>query len=643
MKPINKLHSRLQRTALGWTELWISLPFIGAGSYFALAGLGLLPLPGKANAPLWVIGAVGLVFALGGMMLLVQATAGLWERRRRAGLDGVQRQLPWVADYPWNPAGIGDRAYLRPLRALAGTLMLGLILLPFNWWAFYNEAGPLAVQIVVGLMDLGFSLTLLHFLYRLAQYLKYGSSELALLRFPAAPGEPLELQYHGPMPGPLKATLRFIEERLENGGRRQSLRCYEHYSASQTLTPTPGAGTLPIRFQLPQNPEWVTRLTPDPGVRYWELLLEAKAPGIDFSTRFPLPVYRRSRGQAQRPPPRPPARARRRFAFPYAFEIGLPLALFGLLWLALVLAPETSRRFADAGLQLWRQQTAAWRLHPVTGIGSSAMAARTGPDGRIWVLTKYSLDRFDRGQRENLLNPQHYRERFEHKMNALSSLLVTGPDEAWVGSWYGELFHYRSGEWRQLTLRGEPIEARIYGMVPDAGGLLLASARGLWRWADLEQRLFPLEGLPSERVEAIALAPGGEICAGIGSRLWCHPGSGWRLRWQAPGPILALAPLNAGAWLLGTHRGFYRLDAKAEPGPVQLPGQWITGFQRDGAALWVGTWRGGLFRRQGERWQSYPVDDISELTLDQEGGLWLAVYSQGLLHIPRRTVAGLLR
>ena len=41
------------------------------------------------------------------------------------------------------------------------------------------------------------------------------------------------------------------------------------------------------------------------------------------------------------------------------------------------------------------------------------MAARTGPDGRVWVLTKYSLDRFDRGQRENLLNPQPYRERFE--------------------------------------------------------------------------------------------------------------------------------------------------------------------------------------------------------------------------------------
>ena len=114
-------------------------------------------------------------------------------------------------------------------------------------------------------------------------------------------------------------------------------------------------------------------------MRYWELLLEAKAPGIDFCTRFSLPVHPCSRSQVQRAGPRPPARAPRRFAVPYVFEIGLPLALFGLLWLALVLAPETSRRFTDAGLQLWHQQAAAWRLYPVTGIGTSPWRHAPGP------------------------------------------------------------------------------------------------------------------------------------------------------------------------------------------------------------------------------------------------------------------------
>jgi hypothetical protein len=101
--------------------------------------------------------------------------------------------------------------------------------------------------------------------------------------------------------------------------------------------------------------------------------------------------------------------------------------------------------------------------------------------------------------------------------------------------------------------------------------------------------------------------------------------------------------VNAGERLLRTHHDFYRLNATPEPGPVQLPEQWISGFRRDDAALWVSTWRGGLFRRPGKRGEASPVDDISEFALDHEGGVWLAVCTQGLLHAPRRTVAEPLR
>jgi hypothetical protein len=55
---------------------------------------------------------------------------------------------------------------------------------------------------------------------------------------------------------------------------------------------------------------------------------------------------------------------------------------------------------------------------------------------------------------------------------------------------------------------------------------LLANAHALWRWADREQQLLPVEGLPSERVEAIARAADSAVFTGIGSRLSCNPGSG---------------------------------------------------------------------------------------------------------------------
>ena len=63
-KTIAKVDSRLARSSYGWGALIMGLPFVVVGGYFALAGFGYLPLPGKANAPLWVIGAVGLSFAL---------------------------------------------------------------------------------------------------------------------------------------------------------------------------------------------------------------------------------------------------------------------------------------------------------------------------------------------------------------------------------------------------------------------------------------------------------------------------------------------------------------------------------------------------------------------------------------------------
>ena len=78
MKSINKVDSRLMRTSYGWAALLMSLPFVGMGVFFALAGFGLIPLPGKANAPLWIIGFIGLMFAFAGLLLMFHSLRGLW-------------------------------------------------------------------------------------------------------------------------------------------------------------------------------------------------------------------------------------------------------------------------------------------------------------------------------------------------------------------------------------------------------------------------------------------------------------------------------------------------------------------------------------------------------------------------------------
>jgi hypothetical protein len=46
------------------------------GLYFMLASLGVLPPPGRANAPMWIVFFAGLVFFLGGVAVIIPAAAG---------------------------------------------------------------------------------------------------------------------------------------------------------------------------------------------------------------------------------------------------------------------------------------------------------------------------------------------------------------------------------------------------------------------------------------------------------------------------------------------------------------------------------------------------------------------------------------
>ncbi len=53
--------------------------FAAGGLYFVLVGARVLPPPGGGdglNAPLWVVGAVGLVFLPAGLAVIIQAVAG---------------------------------------------------------------------------------------------------------------------------------------------------------------------------------------------------------------------------------------------------------------------------------------------------------------------------------------------------------------------------------------------------------------------------------------------------------------------------------------------------------------------------------------------------------------------------------------
>ena len=71
----------------------------------------------------------------------------------------------------------------------------------------------------------------------------------------------------------------------------KGLVCYELWRAEKAVEPGTFAPEVTVAFDLPDDPELANRLD-GTNVRYWELAVDAEAPGVDFSTTFVLPVYR---------------------------------------------------------------------------------------------------------------------------------------------------------------------------------------------------------------------------------------------------------------------------------------------------------------------------------------------------------------
>lgn len=227
-------------------------------------------------------------------------------------------------------------------------------------------------------------------------------------------------------------------------------------------------------------------------------------------------------------------------------------------------------------------------------------------------MRKYKVVRFAGKRSEVLLDSQL----FTHPVNALSALLASGPDEAWVGSWYGELFHYRDN-------------------------LYLASGDGLWRWSMQHHDLLPIHEVPTGAVQALSQHEH-MLCDGIGKALWCLGHQGWRPHWQAPTVITALHPRSNGGWLLGGRNGYFCLTRNGALAGQDLQGVNITGFVRQSERLWIATWEDGLLSQDGDEWKAFKADSLSAIAIDTDGGLWMAAYDTGLIRMSLQQAAALL-
>jgi len=301
---IQKLSLMTPRTAYGGGAVLLALPFVGAGTFFALTGFRVVDVGMKPNTPFWVVGCIGLAFAFAGLIVGFHGVRGLLRRARRDVLKEHGRgDRPWLVDFP-DGKEITDRAGSRVVGAAVGAGFFAFFLAPFNWWAYFSGQGPFMVKGIVGLFDLLALLAAGRVVYLTLQYAWYGASTLRCHDFPFLPGGRLVVTFLPNRFEELKATLRFVEERTEvsGSGRNRNVRQVAEslYEDIAELAPGSMTSEVEIAFDLPDDPALTNDLG-GPRVRYWELLLEADVEGIDFRTTFPLPVYARQAAASAQP------------------------------------------------------------------------------------------------------------------------------------------------------------------------------------------------------------------------------------------------------------------------------------------------------------------------------------------------------
>jgi len=294
----------VSRTTIhGWPSVLLGSPFAGAGAFILLIGLGKVEMdPSKIHAPMWVISAAGSMFLLAGLWFIWHGLDGVRRKAKIKAVKTTRASSPWLWDYEWQALGISDNKLKKVIHAVLMLIMFGVFLAPFHWWAFVSDKGTFMVKAIVIFfyVIVGFGGGY-YFIKNLAMFLKYGNSRLRFSDFPFFLGGKLSLVLVG-LPSEInqmQLDLRFIEEKYETyqrGNERESrVVCYQLYHESRILHGGEVASSdkLSLEWDLPDDVDMTTTLSQRPA-RFWELEVKADTPGVDYHSRFLLPVYARS-------------------------------------------------------------------------------------------------------------------------------------------------------------------------------------------------------------------------------------------------------------------------------------------------------------------------------------------------------------
>lgn len=326
-----------------------------------------------------------------------------------------------------------------------------------------------------------------------------------------------------------------------------------------------------------------------------------------------------------------------------AFEIKAGIVIAALLIAPFVLAPQFVGHWLSRASILFS-------VHPLPPARRTMMSLSIAPDGTLWALGKYSVERFpdsDPDQGEMLLNGRNYRKIFNHKQHALSTITAVSHDEAWGGSWYGEVFHFHHGDWREVTSRDEPMGARIHQVQPYNGLLYVSSAQGLWTLSPENGSSVNPVAFDQDQAGALLVSREQQLLYANVTGLYQlsdHSGEPfWTRFWHgASGRVKGLEQARNGNLILSTSEGLFTITPEGQTLHRHFAGEKIYAATDMPGGLLASVWGKGVglddYRTTRIGDFGLKGDSFSDLALTARGDLWLAGYGSGLRVVRLRTL-----
>lgn len=294
-------------TMRGWSVVGFGIAMLGVCVFCVLIWQGIVT--GQSNAPLWVIGMVGVTFGFAGLLLIIYGLGDLRSDARKRLAGQTHPSEPWRGDYDWSNAmalhGMRSRDSRRWWLHVLGLAILLAMASISNWiaideWGSGVDGWFLLVMAVF--MDLFVVLVIGLAIRRLLMRTRYGSPLIVFDCVPVRPGEMLRARVHSRglnQVDRIVVTLREVAEIYEkrrssrNRKPKQVVVCKELEAYESVIddvrSQLSGDGTLPVEFMIPESARSCT--LHDRPARFWDLEVHGQMRGVDFVHRFTVPVY----------------------------------------------------------------------------------------------------------------------------------------------------------------------------------------------------------------------------------------------------------------------------------------------------------------------------------------------------------------